>query len=103
MAPVDPTLDLSLNGGMLTAALVDIASVSGEEEPLADAIERALVAEAHLTVHRDGNTVIARTAARRTERVVLAGHIDTVPHAGNYPSSLDPQGTRLLGCGTSDM
>ena len=103
MAPVDPTLDLSVDGGALTAALVDIASVSGEEAPLADAIERALLAEPHLAVHRDGNTVIARTSAGRAERVVLAGHIDTVPHAGNYPSSLSPDGTRLLGCGTSDM
>jgi len=61
------------------------------------------MAEPHLTVHRDGNTVIAQTSAGRGERVVLAGHIDTVPHAGNYPSSLSPPGTRLLGCGTSDM
>jgi succinyl-diaminopimelate desuccinylase len=96
-------LDLSVDGGTLTAALVDIASVSGEEKPLADAIERALAAATHLAVHRDGNTVIARTALGRAERVVLAGHIDTVPHAGNFPSSLDPERLRLLGCGTSDM
>ena len=103
MSPVDRTLDLSVDGGTLTAALVDIASVSGEEKPLADAIEHALAAEPHLTVHRDGNTVVARTSMGHAERVVLAGHIDTVPHAANYPSSLDAQGTRLLGCGTSDM
>ncbi|HTU75976.1 MAG TPA: succinyl-diaminopimelate desuccinylase [Trebonia sp.] len=100
---MDRTLDLSADGGTLTAALVDIASVSGEEKLLADAIERSLAAASHLTVHRDGNTVIARTSLGRAERVVLAGHIDTVPHAGNYPSSLGEQGTRLLGCGTSDM
>jgi succinyl-diaminopimelate desuccinylase len=103
VALVDRTLDLSADCGTLTAALVDIASVSGEEKPLADALERALVAEPHLTLHRDGNTVIARTSLGRAERVVLAGHIDTVPHAGNYPSSLSEQRTRLLGCGTSDM
>jgi len=96
-------LDLSADGGTLTAALVDFASVSGEEKPLADAIERALAAAPHLTLHRDGNTVIARTTLGRAERVVLAGHIDTVPHAGNFPSSLDPERLRLLGCGTSDM
>ena len=96
-------LDLSADGGALTAALVDIASVSGEEKPLADAIERALAAAPHLTVHRDGNTVIARTTLGRAERVVLAGHLDTVPHAGNFPSSLDTERLRLLGCGTSDM
>jgi succinyl-diaminopimelate desuccinylase len=96
-------LDLSADGGTLTAALVDIASVSGEEKPLADAIEHALAAAPHLTVHRDGNTVIARTTLGRGERVVLAGHLDTVPHAGNFPSSLDAGRLRLLGCGTSDM
>jgi succinyl-diaminopimelate desuccinylase len=103
VAWVDHELNLSVDGGTLTAALVDIASVSGEEGPLADAIERTLAAEPHLTVHRDGNTVIARTSAGRAERVVLAGHIDTVPHAGNYPSSVDAHQARLLGCGTSDM
>jgi succinyl-diaminopimelate desuccinylase len=100
---VDHDLDLSADAGALTAALVDIASVSGEEQRLADAIERALSAAAHLTLHRDGNTVIARTSLGRGERVVLAGHIDTVPHAGNFPSSLNPQRTLLMGCGTSDM
>jgi succinyl-diaminopimelate desuccinylase len=100
---MDHDLDLSADGGALTAAIVDIASVSGEEKPLADAIERALAAAPHLTLHRDGNTVIARTSLARAERVVLAGHIDTVPHAGNFPSSLNPERTRLMGCGTSDM
>jgi succinyl-diaminopimelate desuccinylase len=100
---VDYDLDLSADPGALTAALVDIASVSGEEKPLADAVERALSAAAHLAVHRDGNTLIARTSLGRPERVVLAGHIDTVPHAGNFPSSLNAERTRLMGCGTSDM
>jgi succinyl-diaminopimelate desuccinylase len=96
-------LDLSADAVALTAALVDIASVSGEEKALTDAIERALSPAAHLTVHRDGNTVIARTSLGRAERVVLAGHTDTVPHAGNFPSALNPERTRLMGCGTSDM
>jgi succinyl-diaminopimelate desuccinylase len=96
-------LDLSADGAALTAALVDFASVSGEEKPLADEIERALRAAPHLTVHRDGNTVIARTSMGHAERVVLAGHIDTVPHAGNFPSSFNTERTRLLGCGASDM
>jgi succinyl-diaminopimelate desuccinylase len=34
---------------------------------------------------------------------VLAGHLDTVPHAGNFPSTLDTVAGRLYGCGTSDM
>jgi len=96
-------LDLRANGAALTAALTDIASVSGEEKELADAIERALSPLDHLTTRRLGNTVVARTTLGRRERVVLAGHIDTVPHAGNFPSSFDPERTRLSGCGTSDM
>jgi len=96
-------LDLDADGATLTAALTDIASVSGEEKPLADAIERALTRLPHLVLDRFGNTLIARTSLGLPERVVLAGHIDTVPHAGNFPSSFDPERTRLTGCGTSDM
>lgn len=100
---MDHELDLNADGAALTAALTDIASVSGEEKPLADAIERALSGLPHLTVDRFGNTLVARTSLGLRERVVLAGHIDTVPHAGNFPSFFDPERTRLTGCGTSDM
>ncbi len=94
-------LDLSLGAPELTARLVDIESVSGGEEPLADAIEAALRELPHLDVHRDGNAVVARTDLGRPRRVVLAGHIDTVPVAGNLPSRTEHD--RLYGCGTSDM
>ena len=100
---MDHDLDLNADGAALTAALTDIASVSGEEKPLADAIERALSALPHLTVDRFGNTLVARTSLGLPERVVLAGHIDTVPHAANFPSSFNPERTRLTGCGTTDM
>jgi len=100
---VDHELDLDADGAALTAALTDIASVSGEEKPLADAIEQALSALPHLTVDRFGNTLVARTSLGLPERVVLAGHLDTVPHAGNFPSSFNPERTRLTGCGTTDM
>lgn len=96
-------LDLSADGASLTAALVDIPSVSGDEKALADAIERALTPLPHLEVTRTGNTVIARTALGRAERVVLAGHIDTVPHAANFPSSFNAERTVLSGVGTADM
>ena len=82
-------LDLDINGAALTAQLVDVPSVSGEEGPLADAIERALRPLAHLAVSRDGHTIVARTELGRPERVILAGHIDTVPVAGNLPSRAD--------------
>ena len=78
-------MDLQLDGAALTAQLVDIPSVSGEEGPLADAIEGALRSLPHLTVHRDGNAIVARTTLGRPERVILAGHVDTVPVAGNLP------------------
>src|SRR5205807_269950 len=94
-------MDLQLDGAALTAWLVDTPSVSGDEGPLADAIEAALRPLPHLTVHRDGNTIVARTTLGRPERVILAGHVDTVPVAGNLPSRLE--GPRLYGCGTSDM
>jgi succinyl-diaminopimelate desuccinylase len=100
---VDHDLDLHAEGPELTAALVDIASVSGEEGPLADAIERALRRLPQLAVTRRGNTLVARTALGRQQRVVLAGHLDTVPHAGNFPSQWDAERRRLTGVGTSDM
>jgi succinyl-diaminopimelate desuccinylase len=94
-------LDLSVPAPELTARLVDMPSVSGSEGPLADAVAAALAALAHLEVHRDGNAVVARTAFGRPERVVLAGHLDTVPVHGNLPSRLD--GSLLYGCGSCDM
>ncbi|MGI5470710.1 succinyl-diaminopimelate desuccinylase [Streptomyces sp. CA-132043] len=97
-----PALDLSLDAAQLTAALVDIPSVSRDEKVLADAVETALRALPHLTVDRDGDTIVARTDFGHAERVVLAGHLDTVPIADNVPSRLDENGV-LWGCGTSDM
>jgi succinyl-diaminopimelate desuccinylase len=95
------TLDLSTDAARLTAALVDVESVSGNEGPLADLVEHALRPLRSLSVARDGNVVLARTDGGRTSRVVLAGHLDTVPTAGNVPSRL-ADGV-LHGCGTTDM
>jgi len=94
-------LELSLAAPDLTVHLVDIDSVSGTEQPLADAIEAAVRRLPHLSVHRDGNAVVARTDLGRAQRVVLAGHIDTVPVAANLPSRVE--GDAIYGCGTSDM
>ncbi|MCE3554158.1 succinyl-diaminopimelate desuccinylase [Pseudonocardia sp. RS11V-5] len=95
-------LDLTDDPAALTAALVDVASVSGEERALADGVEAALRAQApHLEVLRDGDAVLARTHLGRERRVLLAGHLDTVPIADNVPSRRE--GDLLYGCGTSDM
>ena len=96
-----PTLDLRTDPAVLTAALVDIPSVSGTEGPIADAVELALRAENRYQVERVGNVVLARTDLGRPTRVLLAGHVDTVPIADNVPSRQD--GDTLHGCGTTDM
>lgn len=104
MPPTAPSLDLALDVVSLTAAVCDIESVSGDEGPLADAVEAALAALPHLEVIRDGNTVVARTALGRSERVVIAGHLDTVPltrHTPNLPTRRE--GDQLVGRGTVDM
>jgi succinyl-diaminopimelate desuccinylase len=94
-------LDLEMDVASLAAALVDVPSVSGDEAILADAVEAALGVYAHLDVERYGNVVVARTALGRARRVVLAGHLDTVPIADNVPSRR--AGDILHGCGTTDM
>ena len=94
-------LDLTAPADELLVRLVDTPSVSGNERALADAVERALTGAAHLTVTRDGDAVVARTNLGRDTRIVLAGHLDTVPIADNVPSRRD--GDVLHGCGTTDM
>jgi succinyl-diaminopimelate desuccinylase len=94
-------LDLGADAAQLTAALVDVPSVSGDEARLADLVEAGLRRYPGLAVQRDGNVVLARTARGKAQRVVLAGHLDTVPIADNVPSRLE-NGT-LHGCGTTDM
>ncbi len=94
-------LDLDADVVALATALIDVPSVSGDEKQLADAVETALRPLAHLNVERDGNVVLARTDLSRAQRIVLAGHLDTVPIADNVPSRRD--GDLLYGCGSCDM
>ena len=95
------SLDLTQDAVLLTRDLVDIESVSGNEEAIADAIESALVTLPHLNVQRFGHTIVARTELGRDERVVIAGHIDTVPLNDNLPARLTE--SELHGLGSCDM
>lgn len=101
------TLDLRQSPADLTQALCNIESVSGNEKPIADIIEESVRKLAHLSVLRFGNTVVARTDLGRAQRVVLAGHLDTVPlsAAGNLPTWIEGSGPDQLifGRGTCDM
>jgi len=101
--PSTPPLDLAIDVVTLTAALCDIESVSGNEQQIADAVEAALRPLAHLDVTRDGNTIVARTNLGRTERVVLAGHLDTVPLTDPPNLPTRREGDNLVGRGTCDM
>ena len=99
------TLDLYADPIELTKALVDIPSPSHHEEAIADAIEEALRG-LDIEVARYGNTVCARTNRGLDSRVVLAGHIDTVPLAENVPHHMETSedGVEIMwGCGTVDM
>jgi len=100
-----PRLDLSLDAVALTRAVCDMESVSGNEGALADAVAAALRGLPHLEVLRDGDAVVARTRLGRAERVVVAGHLDTVPVAANLPTWTEGEGDDLVvhGRGTVDM
>ena len=77
--------------------------MSHEEQAIADAVEAALSAVPHLTVTRLGHSVVARTDLGRGERVIIAGHLDTVPVNDNFPTRLDEAAGLLHGLGTCDM
>lgn len=95
------TSDVLVDPVVLTRTLVDIESVSRNEKVIADCVEEVLRQTPHLSVDRLGNTVMARTDLGRAQRVVLAGHLDTVPINDNFPSTVVDD--LIYGCGTSDM
>ncbi len=99
--PGAPAIDPTASALEITRTLCDIPSVSGGEAALADALEAALASLPHLDVTRDGDALVARTALGRGQRVVIAGHIDTVPINDNLPARLVDD--ELWGRGTVDM
>ena len=103
--PATPVLDLGASSIELTRQLCDIESVSANEKTIADAIEASLSTSEHLTVTRHGDAVVARTHLGREKRVVIAGHIDTVPLNDNLPTRFETEAgvDYLWGRGTVDM
>lgn len=84
-----------------TAELVDISSPSLAEGAFADVVEGELHALPWLSVDRVGDNVVARTHLGREHRLILAGHLDTVPANGNETARID--GDTLWGLGSADM
>lgn len=119
MAKAAASLDLSVDLLELTSDLVEFPSESRNEQALADAVEFELKRLSHLEVMRSGNTVVAKTNFGLAERVVIAGHLDTVPSSGNDRALIVRQGgsvpvadidgkktaseDRLYGLGSCDM
>ena len=101
MSALDPTQTLV----ELTMAICDIESVSSNEAKLADEIEQVLATASHLSITRDGNAIVARTNLNLDTRVIIAGHIDTVPVAENLPTRLHhfEREQVIFGRGTVDM
>jgi succinyl-diaminopimelate desuccinylase len=88
----------------LLAATVDLMampSVSGEEDEIAGAVHQVLAACSWLEVERVGDNVVARTSLGRGQRLVLAGHLDTVPPGANAGPVVE--GDTVWGVGASDM
>jgi succinyl-diaminopimelate desuccinylase len=84
-----------------TADLVAVPSVSLAEADLASRVEAELRAIDGLDVERVGDNVVARTQLGRPTRLVVAGHLDTVPPNGNATPRVE--GDVLWGLGSVDM
>lgn len=85
----------------VAAELVSVPSPSHNEAPLCALVEERLRACGHLSVARVGNNVVARTSLGRSMRLLVGGHLDTVPPDGNLPGRID--GDVLWGLGAADM
>jgi succinyl-diaminopimelate desuccinylase len=80
--------------------LVKIASVSRSEQPIADFVGSRLSANAALEITRIGDNIVARSNGTRAGRILIAGHLDTVP---GDPTLARIEGDALHGVGACDM
>ena len=85
----------------LTLDLVNISSVSKDEKSIADSIAEALKKIGHLKITRVNNSIVAQTNFGNKQRVVIAGHIDTVPANNNFPGKIN--NSEVIGLGSVDM
>lgn len=81
-------------------ALVAIASVSRGESAIAHHVAVVLARNPHLDVERIGDNVVARTTGHHATRLLVAGHLDTVP---GDPDAAVIVGDELRGVGACDM
>ena len=87
--------------GKLTLDLVNISSVSKDEKSIADSIEESLQELNHLKLTRVNNSLVAQTNFGNKQRLVIAGHIDTVPANNNFPGKMN--NSEIVGLGSVDM
>ena len=85
----------------LAASFVAVPSESLGEARLADLVEQQLSAQPHLDVVRHRDNVVARTTLGKSMRLIVAGHLDTVPANDNLEPRIE--GDRLYGLGACDM
>jgi succinyl-diaminopimelate desuccinylase len=85
----------------LCATLVDIPSVSHDEEAITGWLEAQLRDVPWLDVTRVDRNLVARTSLGRSMRLILAGHTDTVPVNENAKARVE--GDTLWGLGSADM
>ncbi len=81
-------------------AIVAIDSVSRNESRLARHVAEALQANPSLDVERIGDNVVARTTGHHATRLLVAGHLDTVPGDASSARIVDSE---LRGLGACDM
>lgn len=100
---LDP--DASMQDGLdsLLGQIMAVYSVSDAEGPLTNRVERFLKRYPHLQVHRDGDTIVASTDLGRKNRVILAGHLDTVPVLDNFPPKWLAPGDPLIDKDVAEM
>ncbi len=85
----------------LTIDLINIESVSLNEQALADQIQASLGLNSNLSLKRIDNTLVVSTNFTHPTRVILAGHLDTVPANNNQTAQLVENS--ISGLGAVDM